>query len=182
MPILIVICGTSFSGKTTLAGRLAKRFQLPQIDVDDTKTQLYGDDISDAALSGHDWTRIYAESDRCIAEFLVAGQSVIDASRNFTRRERARARALCERHGGQLLIIFVATPVAITRQRWLANRQNPVRRDVTDDTFNAILSGWERPAADEQALILQPDDDVEAWIECHTARFLAVASRTSFQG
>jgi predicted kinase len=177
MATLIILCGTSFSGKTTLADRLAGRLGLPQVDVDETKTRLYGDGICDGALSGADWTRIYAETDRRIAGCLSAGESVIDASRNFSRRERDNARALCERQRAELVTIFVDTPVAITRQRWLANRQQARRRDVPDDDFNAILAGWEPPTLDEHPLMFRPSDDVEAWVERHAGRLVARARR-----
>ena len=49
---------------------------------------LFGE-VKDDDLSGADFQQIYHETDGLIEEYLAANQSVIDASRNFTKRERA---------------------------------------------------------------------------------------------
>jgi predicted kinase len=167
MPTLIIICGTSFSGKTTLAHHLAARFKLPEVDVDLTKEALFGE-VEDDDLSRADFQRIYRETDGLIEEYLAANQSVIDASRNFTKRERAHARQLCANHNADVLVIYVETPEPITRQRLLINRITRERRDVTDAGFEAILSAWE-PPDDEQPLIFRYGDDIDEWVEAHAA-------------
>ncbi len=169
MPKLIILCGTSFAGKTTLARLLTARFGHAEVDVDETKATLFGAAAADEALSRGDWERIYAETDRLIAHHLRAGQSVVDASRNFTKAERRGARGLCQEHHADLLTIHVDTPEHITRQRLLANRQSPTRRDVSDDAFAAILAGWEPPSADECPLIFRWGDDSDEWVARHAA-------------
>ena len=164
MPRLILICGTSFAGKSTLARLLTERFGFPEVDVDVTKTDLYGETVVDSDLARADWERIYRETDRHIADHLATGQSVIDASRNFRLSERHHARAICQEHSADLLTILVDTPEHVTRQRLLSNRQSPTRRDVTDEDFAAILAAWEPPAPDEQPLVLHFGDDPGTWM------------------
>ena len=168
MAKLILICGTSFAGKSTLARLLSEHFGFPEVDVDETKMQLFGVSVDDGALMRQDWVRIYRETDRRIDEHLAAGRSVIDASRYFHKRERLRAGDLCREHGAELLTIFVDTPEHITRERLLANRQSQARRDVSDDDFAAILAAWEPPTTDESPLVLRFGEDLTTWIHKHS--------------
>jgi predicted kinase len=164
MPKLILVCGTSFAGKSTLAHLLAERFGYPEVDVDETKAGLFGESVDDHALDRADWERIYRETDRCIANRLAAGRSVIDASRNFRKAERRHARDICREHGAEVLTIHVDTPEHVTRQRLLANRRSRTRRDATDDDFAAILAAWEPPTADEHPLVFRFGDDADEWM------------------
>jgi predicted kinase len=164
MPKLILICGTSFAGKSTLARVLTERFGFSEVDVDQTKTDLYGETVVDADLARADWERIYRETDRRIADHLAIGRSVIDASRNFRLSERHRARSICQEHNADLLTILVDTPEHVTRQRLLSNRQSPTRREVTDEDFAAILAAWEPPTLDEHPLVLPFGEDLGAWM------------------
>jgi predicted kinase len=165
MPKLILICGLSFAGKSTLARHIADRFGYPEVDVDETKVDLFGATVTDDALERADWERIYGDTDRRIADHLGAGQTVIDASRNFSRAERDTARAMCEAHGADLVTVFVDTPEHVARQRLLANRRSRCAGRVTDEDFADIIAAWEPPAADEHPIALRFGDDVSTWLE-----------------
>ena len=89
---LIIICGISFAGKTTLGKTIAQRFGYAEVDVDDVKFHLFGHDIKDEDLSQEDWVRLYAETDKLIDRYLQAGKTVIVASRNFKKSERELAK------------------------------------------------------------------------------------------
>lgn len=170
MPKLIIICGISFAGKSTLGTAIAARFGYEQVDVDDTKFALYGPDIHDEELSRADWERIYHQTYRTIQEHLRAGRSVVDGSGNFRRGERRMVRELADPTRDESVTIVVDTPAAIARRRLLANRATPTRLDVGDDDFEHILRVWEPPAAAEHALPYRYDDDLEAWMDAHAAR------------
>jgi predicted kinase len=165
MPKLILVCGTSFAGKSTLARRIADRFGYPEVDVDATKVKLFGDAVADDTLRRADWERIYRETDRRLADHLAAGRSVIDASRNFRKTERDAAHALCRAHGAEVVTVHLATPEHVTRQRLLTNRRSRERRDVTDEDFAAILAAWEPPGADEHSLVFHFGDDADEWLD-----------------
>jgi shikimate kinase len=61
MSKLFIICGISFAGKSTLGKVIAQQFGYAEVDVDDTKIQLYGPDIRDEDLSHDDWKRNHHE-------------------------------------------------------------------------------------------------------------------------
>src|SRR5262249_22952297 len=116
MPKLILVCGTSFAGKSTVARLIAERFGYSEVDVDETKAALFGASVDDHALDRANWERIYRETDCRIANHLAAGRSVIDASRNFRNAERQHARDICRELGAGLLTIHVDTPEHVTRR------------------------------------------------------------------
>jgi predicted kinase len=61
---LIVICGLSFSGKSTLAKAITARPGYEEIDVDTVGATLYGLDINDERLKELDRDRVYEEAER----------------------------------------------------------------------------------------------------------------------
>jgi predicted kinase len=93
----------------------------------------------------------------------------VDGSGNFRWSERQAVRDLADPVRDETATIFVDTPESVARQRLLANRERQARLDVTDDDFEHILSVWEPPAPEENALILRYGDDMDAWVDAHAA-------------
>jgi hypothetical protein len=168
MRTLVVICGLSFAGKSTLARAITERLGFVEVDVDEVGAGLYGLAVGDpAALDGLDFDRIYDAADREIARLLTSGVSVVDASRNFTRAERARARQLAEGANARVVTVFVDTPVGVARQRREDNRTSGSRRDITDDQFEEIVRVFQPPTEEERPLVFNVNDDVESWTALH---------------
>lgn len=161
---LIIICGTSFSGKTTLARAVVEAFGHVEVDVDETKELLFGTTITDEALTHADWVRIYDETDDMIAVALREDRTVVDASRNFRRAERENASQLARQYQAAVITVYVDTPEQLTRQRWQENKQSKTRRDMTDQEFNDVLNAWEKPSDDEHPIIFTYDQDISDWI------------------
>jgi predicted kinase len=165
---LIIICGLSFAGKSTLADAICTEFGYPQVDVDETKLDLFGSGIDDADLSADEWTRIYREADARLVAHLRNGDNVVDASRNFRRRERIHARSLAERMSATVVVVYIDAPESLVRQRWAQNRYRQTRRDVSADAFEEIIAAMEPPSADEKVLVFRPDDSIANWLAEHT--------------
>ncbi|MFA6109106.1 MAG: AAA family ATPase [Candidatus Latescibacterota bacterium] len=161
---LIVVCGLSFAGKSTLADALCAAFGHAQVDVDQTKDALYGPGVDDCDLNSAAWQRIYEETDRRTGDLLRDAASVVDGSRGFRRRERDRARSLAESTGAEMVLIHVDTPEAVARRRWAANRAARTRRDVSEQAFEEIVAVMEPPAPDEGALVFRHGDNITRWL------------------
>lgn len=164
MSTLVVICGISFAGKSTLARAITERLGFVEVDVDAVGARLYGLPANDggAQLNGLDFDRIYDEADKEIERLLTSGVSV-DASRNFTRSERTRARELARRANARLVTVFVDTAESVARQRRVANKISGSRGDITDDQFDEILRVFEPPSEDERPLVFGIGDDIDSW-------------------
>jgi predicted kinase len=95
------------------------------------------------------------------------GASVVDASRNFRRRERTHARSLAERMSATVVVIYIDAPQSLVRQRWAQNRHRQTRRDVSAEAFEEIIAAMEPPSADEKAVVFRPDDNIATWLAEH---------------
>ena len=167
---LIIICGLSFSGKSTLGKAIKDRFGYEEVDVDETKFDLYGKSIRDEELNHEDWVRIYTETDRRIADFLRSGRTVVDASRNFSKGERDVARSIAENAGVPLVTIYVNTPEEIVRRRLHRNRREPSRRDIPDRDFEDVVRAMQVPGAEEDPLVFHYVEDPARWVEENAGR------------
>ena len=170
MSTLIVICGLSFSGKSTLAKAITRKVGYEEIDVDEVGAGLYKLDINDEKLKDLDWDRVYDETDKLIETRLKSGVTVVDASRNFTRQERERAQQVAKRSDAHLVTIYVDTPQEIARQRRLSNKTSPSRRDITDEQFDEILQVMQPPTEEERPLVFHHGDEIESWLSDNSPR------------
>ena len=172
---LLIICGISFAGKSTLGAAIARRFGYANVDVDVTKMDLYGEDAVDERLMQCDWDKIYNETDNRVLSHLRAGRSVLDASRNFRKAERDNIRSLAAGLGVQIITIFVDTPEAVARQRLLENRLSKTRSDLSESDFERIAQLMEPPSVAENPLIFSNEAEIDWWIEKHTNWLSAIA-------
>jgi len=161
---LLIICGLSFSGKSTLGKAITERFDYEQVDVDETKINLYGQSIKDEDLYPEDWARIYTETDKLIEKLLKSGKSVVDASRNFSKTERNIVKSIADKAGVPIITVYVDTPEQMARQRLLENRRNPTRPDVTDKNFEEVIRAMEPPTVDEHPLIFHHFNEIDSWL------------------
>ena len=88
---LYIFCGIPFSGKTTIAKKVADKFGFVRIDLDDIKFDLFGKNARDEELKQTDWDKIYAKMYEEIKNNLKNGKTVINDTGNFTKQERILA-------------------------------------------------------------------------------------------
>lgn len=169
MSTFIILCGKPYAGKTTLGQAIVDKFRYETVDVDVTKEHLYGLGLKDDDLTHEQWVKIYEDTDKQIANYLQAGRSVVDDSRNFRSFERVHARAIAESCAADFVTIYVRTPDEMLRQRLHDNRKHPTRHDVADQDFEELLRLFEPPGEDEQPLVFNCADDLEEWIVHHSA-------------
>jgi predicted kinase len=162
---LVIVCGLSFGGKSTLAKAIRERLGHREVDVDATKVRLHGGAYKgDADLSHDEWDAIYAATDAETAELLAAGVPVVDGSRNFRRFERDRARAIAEGAGVPLVTVYVDTPAEVARERHARNAVAPTRVHMSEAELEEIIGLFEPPSTDEATLVFRFAEDVDQWI------------------
>lgn len=165
-PILYVLCGLPFAGKSTLARDLAARLSIPRVELDAINTER-GLGINASPISPEEWAATYAEVYRRIADHLRAGKSAIFDAVSFTRAQRDEARALAEDCGAGGRLIYVCVSPEIAAARWHRNRLTGERHDVPDDNFALVRDQFEPPAPDEDALVYDGTQPLSAWLAAH---------------
>jgi predicted kinase len=84
-PLLILMCGVPFAGKTTLARAIAVQCGWQYISLDMVNTER-GVGMDGQAIPLHEWEQTYAEAYRRVAAALRAGASVMYDETNFYAR------------------------------------------------------------------------------------------------
>jgi len=162
-PLLILMCGLSFAGKTTLARTLASHYGWHYLSLDLVNTER-GVGLDGNAISPQEWTLTYTEAYRRMQEALRAGHSVVYDETNFLRAQRDQLRSIAARYQAEPYVLYVATSEAEARRRWQHNRITRQRGDVRDDDFALVVERFEPPTADERVLRYNPTVPIDTWI------------------
>ena len=150
---LLIFCGIPFSGKTTLATKLACDLNYQRIDLDEIKFELFGSSIQDDVIPQSGWDSIYQKMYQMIRETLSQGLGVIHDTGNFTIYERGLISQIAKGLQIPIITVFIHTPVEVARNRLLENRQSKKRFDVTDEAFESSCKEMEIPRNSENSLI-----------------------------
>lgn len=168
-PILYVLCGLPFAGKSTLARALAARLGIPSVAIDAINTER-GLGLDLAPIATEQWTATYEEAFRRVADALRAGTSAIFDAGSFTCTQRDDLRTLASSCGAAARLIHVRVSPDVATARWRRNRLNGERYDVRDDYFALALDHFEPPAPEEDALIYDGTQPLDAWLVAHFPR------------
>ena len=149
-PGLVLLCGQSFSGKSTVAGYLAEGLgaEIVSLDAINAERGLWGGD----GIPIEEWGRTMELAHGRVSEAVGRGATVIidDTSSPAFLRDRWRERAAAL--GVPLVLIYVHASLETILQRLGRNRAAPDRRDVSDEVMAEHLNTFEPPEEAEQAL------------------------------
>ena len=162
-PVLILMCGLAFAGKTTIARRIAAERGWQYISLDAINAER-GVGMAGQAITPREWEQTYAEAYRRVEQALRDRHAVVYDETNFLRAQRDQLRAIAAVYDVRTYVVYVATPEAEARRRWQHNRVTRQRGDVRDDDFAYVVARFEPPAADEAVLRYDPATPAELWV------------------
>lgn len=162
-PILYILCGRPFAGKSTLARALAERRGVAVVETDAINTER-GLGLDGAAIALEEWDATFGEAYRRVGALLDAGRDVAFDSTAYTREQRDVLRGLTHGHGAHALVVFVDVPTGVSFARWRENRRTGARFDVRDEDFLNVVEHFEPPGDDERALRYDGTEPMEAWV------------------
>jgi predicted kinase len=156
---LVVLCGTSFSGKSTVARSLAPRLGGTVVSLDEINERrgLWGGD----GIPVEEWIRTHEVASDEVRELLASGTSVIVDDTSSPRFLRDGWRSLAAAAEARFTLIYVDVDHATIRRRRAANQADPHRRDVTDAVLDQHLADFEPPQSDENAVRVKSADDLQ---------------------
>lgn len=167
---LVVMCGLSGSGKSTVAQHLAETMPAIRVRSDVERKRLHGlaaTARSDGRIYGEAATRATYARLADIARSLLEADlaAIIDAA--FLQRDERRAfRALAEELGARFTLLVCEAPVEVLRARVAARAAqggDPSEADV--DVLQRQLAWWQPLAADELADVVRCDTSSGAWAQ-----------------
>ena len=163
-PVVYVLCGVPFAGKSTLARAMAARLGAVHLEIDVVVRELdlggEGGHLARAA-----WVAAYREAQRRLDRLLADGRSVVYDATNFRRLMRARVRAIVAARGADAVTVLVVPPPAEVAAQRARNRREPTRPDVPETAFTEVAAGFQPPMPDEEAVAYDGTEPMDAWIE-----------------
>jgi predicted kinase len=150
---LVLLCGRSFSGKSTVAASLAGYLpgSVVSLDAINEERGLHGGE----GIPLSEWARTNDLARERVLARLRDDETVIVDDSSSPRFLRDGWRALCASAGAPIALVFVDTPEDVIRQRLMDNRVTGHRLDVTDEVMAAHQKSFEPPEEDEQAVRLK---------------------------
>ena len=157
------MCGVAFSGKSTIARRIAEKLAIELLSLDAINHQ--------RGLSGGDgmtvaqWEETSAIAMEQLRELLLDGKSVVVDDTFSHRHLRERCNAVAEQMGARFTIVFVDTPIDTTRARRAANYARPVRPHIRDEVFERHVEGFQFPSDDEGFVRIGSEVELVTWLD-----------------
>jgi predicted kinase len=144
------MCGLAFSGKSTLARRIAGELSIALISLDAINHErgLRGGE----GMSIAQWEETSAIAVERLRQRLRAGETAL-VDDTFSRRFlRDRCKAVALEFGAAFTIIWVDTPIDEIRARRQANYECPTRHHIREDIFEEHCRSFQFPTPDEASV------------------------------
>jgi predicted kinase len=146
--MIVLLCGRSFSGKTTVACDLADQLPATVVSLDAITAErgLLGGQ----GVAVDEWERTNEIARDRTRTVVNQGLDVVVDDTNSPRFLRDRWRTVADQESVPLVLVYVDTPIEVILARHQANREGLARHDVVDAVFQAHLGAFEPPADDER--------------------------------
>jgi predicted kinase len=166
MKTLLLTCGLSFSGKSTLAREIVRKLGCSRITLDEINHER-GAGFGGDGISVEEWERTHAVAIARLEKFMQSGRDIILDDTNCLRWIRHRFRSVATQNGYSTVVIFLDVTLSILKERRLKNDCMGERRAVKDAIFEQLNAQFEAPDSDEATLVFTPKDKAEEWIRVH---------------
>jgi uncharacterized protein len=153
-PTLIAMCGLPGTGKSTLAGALARRLGMVHLSTDVTRKTRAGldptarpsEDQTAALYSPETTRRTYAALRRQARTWLARGMSTILDGTYNDPRERALARDLARRSGARFILVETTCAEREVKSRLAMRAADPTAvSDASWDVYRQLLPTYRPP-------------------------------------
>jgi predicted kinase len=145
---LVLMCGRSFSGKSTVAGQLALDLDAEIVSLDSINEErgLFGGQ----GIPVEEWIRTNDEATRRASRLLRDGRHVVVDDTSSPRFLRDNWRAVAEDAAVAFVLVYVDATDQVRRERLLNNREESKRNDVLDEVMIEHLETFQPPEPDEE--------------------------------
>ena len=146
----MLLCGRSFSGKSTVAGWLQTGLAAEVVSLDALNAERGLDGGQGIPLE--EWARTNELATAQVEALLRSGRTAVVDDTASPRFLRDGWRDCARRAGAAFVLLHVQADDDVVRQRLLANRGSGERADVVDAVMAEHLASFEPPQPDEAAL------------------------------
>lgn len=157
------MCGLAFSGKSTLARRIARHTNSKRIAFDELWVEKDKEQFIPRDADG--WRCIRKVAQDQISEALKEGTPVVYDDNNVRFEHREELRKITRAQGASDVVIYLNTPMELIRERESANRVTGARHEVEPENFEIVAKQLEAPTSGENVLEFKPEDNIDDWLE-----------------
>ncbi|MBU1000106.1 ATP-binding protein [Patescibacteria group bacterium] len=157
---LFILCGLSFSGKTSLAQKIAECLQVTIISFDAIYEELRQNIRDDLSPQPETWDQVKQIALLSLSENLQEGKNVVWDSTNPLREHREELIAIGDCFGAQSIVVHVNTPLDEIRKRRQENKVTHRRTDRGSDHFEQKLRTWENPLEGDRVIQITSESDI----------------------
>ena len=144
-PELIAMCGLPYSGKTTLAEKLARELGAKMLAYDWTWARVKPHDQAPDTENVSEWEEVMDIAADDIRQQLSLGKSVVFDNINHTRQDRDKLRALASEVGAGFRLVYLKTRLEVAEERRQANLESNTRHHVISANLAKAYRTWEDP-------------------------------------
>ena len=154
---LYIMCGLPFSGKTTLAKKIAEHTGSTLIAFDQLWLELEKE-------GDEGWRLVRSVAKERIAESFKNSRSVVYDDVNVRREHREELREVATQHGAIAVVVYVDMPLAIREEREKENLLMKRRHDVDPVNAKKALDQFEEPGPPEHVIVFSSENNLEEWL------------------
>ena len=159
---LITLCGLAFSGKSTIARRVATETGAGLISYDAINAARGFD--GGTAMDDSEWEKTSLMAAAQARAMLLAGRSVVVDDTFSHRFLRDRFRQVAAAVAVPFVLLFVDTPLAIIEARIADNARTHARGHIAPDVFAHHRDRFQFPGDDESPVRLAGAADLQRWL------------------
>ena len=152
---VVMLCGVSGSGKTTMAERLTKE-GFVKVSSDEMLWDKYGSDFASMPFpeKKRAFMNLGKEITQEVGRNLASGKRVVVDATNCKRFKRDALRDVCRLHDTEPTVVWLDIPFEELKKR-LSGRKGSGPNDqiVTEEQLKGFYSGFEAPEPDENPIM-----------------------------
>lgn len=166
MPTLYIMVGVGFSGKSTLAQKIAEYLDIPLVSQDAIFHEIEDRHTFDNnnPEDKDKWRAVLDLSHERLSDFLSNGKSVVFDNVNLKLKHRNELRRIADKAGAKTVVIYLDTPEEILNKRQHDNKTTGERHDVKQKYLDDAKRQLEIPTADENTFVFTPETNLEDFL------------------
>jgi len=159
-PLLIILSGLPFSGKSTIAQKLSDALDIPILSYDNDIYAYHKTSVPPRTSAAKEYDIIQSIAREQLQTLLIKGDSIIYDDLNLEKSDRQLLVELCRACKAQEIIVYADTPVAVIEQRRQDNLAINTRSHIDEATMQLDISLLQPPSDDEHAIYITPGKSV----------------------
>jgi predicted kinase len=158
------MCGVGFSGKSTLAKKIAEYTHATLVSQD----SMFFEKEKELSLNldnDKQWEMVLSMCITRIKEELTKGNSAVFDDTSLRVSHRDKLREIAEDADSETKVIFLNTPIETQKERQERNKITAERHDVKQEYLDQAIAELEIPGNDENTHVFEVNMNVEEFLK-----------------